>query len=70
MPIVDLVRYTAVRGDHVIADDVLACAPTMRGADAKAEMRRRARACVTNFGDMPSDRVIKGKHFGSAYRHE
>ena len=69
METLDLVRYTAVRGRHVLVDDVLAIDPAARGRDAQEEIRRRARACVTNFGELPGDEIIRGEHRGVTWRH-
>lgn len=65
----DLVRYTAVRGQRVIVDDVLAVDPAQRGRDAKEDIRRRARACIINFGDLASDQIIRGERLGVTWRH-
>jgi hypothetical protein len=69
MKTLDLVRYTAVRGQHVLVDDVLAVDPTKNGRDAKEEIRRRARACVTNFGELAGDQIIRGERCGVTWRH-
>lgn len=69
MKTLDLVRYTAVRGQRVLVDDVLTVDPAQRGRDAKEEIRRRARACVTNFGELAGDQIIRGERHGIAWRH-
>lgn len=69
MKTLDLVRYSAVRGSYVLVDDVLAVDPTQRGKDAKAEIERRARACVTNFGELAGDQIIRGERYGVTWRH-
>lgn len=66
----ELVLYQAVRGDSVIVDDVLACDPLLKGADARAEMRRRACDCIRNFGEFSTDSVIRGRRLGSTYRYD
>lgn len=68
MKTLDLVRYTAVRGQHVLVDDVLAVDPAQRGRDAKEEIGRRARACVRNFGEMAGDQIIRGERHGVTWR--
>ena len=68
MKTLDLVRYTAVRGQHVLVDDVLAVDPTQRGRDGKEEIRRRARACVINFGELVGDQIIRGERQGVTCR--
>lgn len=69
MKTLDLVRYSAVRGQTVLVEDVLAVDPTLRGTDASAEIGRRARACVTNFGDVAGDQIIRGERLGVTWRH-
>lgn len=69
MKMMDLVRYSAVRGDRVLVEDVLAVDPACRGRDAKAEIQRRARACMTNFGEHPADRIVRGARLGITWRH-
>jgi len=69
MKSLDLVRYTAVRGQSVLVDDVLAVDPAKRGQDAKDEIGRRARACVTNFGEQAGDMIIRGERSGVTWRH-
>lgn len=68
MKTLDLVRYTAVRGQHVLVDDVLAVDPNQRGRDGKKEIRRRARACVINFGEVVGDQIIRGERLGVSCR--
>jgi hypothetical protein len=70
MKTLDLVRYSAVRGDFVLVDDVLAVDPARRGEDAKAEIERRARACVTNFGELSSDKIIRNERYGVTWRSQ
>lgn len=69
MKTLDLVRYTAVRGQQVLVDEVLAVDPAQRGYDAKDEIQRRARACVRNFGELASDQIIRGERYGVTWRH-
>lgn len=65
----DLVRYSAVRGQYVLVDDVLAVDPGQRGRDAIEEMQRRASACVKNFGELVGDQIIRGERYGVTWRH-
>ena len=69
MTTLELVRYSATRGQHVLVDDVLAIDPAQRGRDAQEEIRRRARACVTNFGERADDQVIRGERYGVTWRY-
>ena len=65
----DIVRYTAVRGQSVVVDDVLAVDPALQGRDARAEIQRRAKACLTNFGERAGDCIIRGELYGITHRH-
>ena len=65
----ELVRYTAVRGQRVLVDDGLAVDAGRRGKDATAEIERLARACVTNFGELVGDQIIRGERLGCTWRH-
>jgi hypothetical protein len=69
MKTLDIVRYTAVRGQSVIVDDVLAVDPALRGRDAQAEIQRRAQACLVNFGERAGDRIIRGERYGITHRN-
>lgn len=68
MKTMDLVRYSAVRGQHVLVDDLLVVDPALRGRDGKEEIRRRARACVINFGEQADDQIIRGERQGVTCR--
>ena len=69
MKTLDLVRYTAVRGQHVLVVDVFAVDPAKRGQDAKDAIGRRAHACVANFGEQAGDKIIRGERLGVTWRH-
>ena len=74
MKTLDIVRYRAVRGQSAIVDDCLgsrsrASRPGRKGRDAKAEIQRRAQACLTNFGECAGDRIIRGERYGITHRH-
>lgn len=69
MKTLDLIRYTALRGQRVLVDDVLTVDPAKRGRDAKEEMQRRARACVRDFGELSCDEIIRGERYGVTWRH-
>ena len=69
MKTLGLVRYSAVRGNYVLVDDVLALDPAQRGKDAKSEIGRRALASVTDFGELASDKIIRGERYGVTWRH-